>query len=258
MWTSKNKILVGGDSGAILDKTHGHWAKIWADKNNYEADFCGDVGSGHVVNVTKMMDYDFSDYNFLIYFSGDFLASTTTFENIDFSSTDNFVEHLSNRKTLFKKLAYVDPKSTTKNDFKWLMNNSFNTQITMSLEPEDFNKTFKNHLLKSTDVFYSVSNLQHVLQSNYFALLSLIQHANILNKKLFIVDNHDQLNYVLLNNGRSYHNNNLFFNLGNMRMYPNHHPNDSDMEKSINQTSKTNHKILFRKFSKFLSMTDNV
>ena len=44
-----------GDSYAVLDSEHGHWAKFWADNNNHQLDFFGLEGS-NLVNIAQVVE----------------------------------------------------------------------------------------------------------------------------------------------------------------------------------------------------------
>jgi len=49
------KYAVIGDSYAVLDDEHSHWAKFWAEKNNHGVDFYGLEGS-NLVNISYLLD----------------------------------------------------------------------------------------------------------------------------------------------------------------------------------------------------------
>lgn len=72
---AKFKVLVLGDSFALLDKTHSHWIKIWANRHGGTTEHMGYSGDGHVSIVNKTLHAvdDWSQYAAVFYCITDFL-----------------------------------------------------------------------------------------------------------------------------------------------------------------------------------------
>lgn len=70
---AKFKILVVGDSFALLDKKHSHWARLWAHKLNGETDHIAMSGGSHVsiVNHAIAVKPNLSEYAGVMYFITD-------------------------------------------------------------------------------------------------------------------------------------------------------------------------------------------
>lgn len=49
------RYAIVGDSYAVVDPVHSHWAQIWADTNNHQIDFFGLEGS-NLVNISHVVD----------------------------------------------------------------------------------------------------------------------------------------------------------------------------------------------------------
>lgn len=49
------RYAVVGDSYAVVDPEHGHWAQYWADNNNHRVDFYGLEGS-NLVNISHVVE----------------------------------------------------------------------------------------------------------------------------------------------------------------------------------------------------------
>lgn len=61
------RYAVVGDSYAVVDPLHGHWAKFWAEKNSHEIDFFGLEGS-NLVNISHVVErLDHSRYDGVIF-----------------------------------------------------------------------------------------------------------------------------------------------------------------------------------------------
>lgn len=61
------RYAVVGDSYAVVDEHHSHWAKIWADINNHQIDFYGLEGS-NLVNIAHVVDrLNHSEYDGVIF-----------------------------------------------------------------------------------------------------------------------------------------------------------------------------------------------
>ena len=70
---AKFKILVVGDSFALLDKKHSHWARIWAQKLGGDTEHVAIGGGSHVsiVNHAIAARPDLSEYAGVMYFITD-------------------------------------------------------------------------------------------------------------------------------------------------------------------------------------------
>lgn len=70
---AKFKILVVGDSFALLDKKHSHWARIWAQKMGGDTEHLAIGGGSHVtiVNHAVSVKQDLSEYSGVMYFITD-------------------------------------------------------------------------------------------------------------------------------------------------------------------------------------------
>jgi len=70
---AKFKILVVGDSFALLDKKHSHWARLWAHKLNGETEHVAMSGGSHVsiVNHAMAVKPNLSEYAGVMYFITD-------------------------------------------------------------------------------------------------------------------------------------------------------------------------------------------
>ncbi len=70
---AKFKILVVGDSFALLDKKHSHWARIWANKLGGETEHLAFSGGSHVtiVNHAVTVKPDLREYAGVMYFITD-------------------------------------------------------------------------------------------------------------------------------------------------------------------------------------------
>ena len=57
------RYAIVGDSYAVLDSEHGHWAKFWADNNNHQLDFFGLEGSNlvNIAQIVERLDYTLYD-----------------------------------------------------------------------------------------------------------------------------------------------------------------------------------------------------
>lgn len=72
------KYILVGDSYGVLDETHSHWAKLWADKHGHTVDLLGLEGS-NLVNISSFVDsLDLSSYDGLIYHFTSLLRTETT------------------------------------------------------------------------------------------------------------------------------------------------------------------------------------
>lgn len=61
------RYAVVGDSYAVVDPNHGHWAQYWADNNNHQIDFYGLEGS-NLVNIAHIVErLDHSKYDGVIF-----------------------------------------------------------------------------------------------------------------------------------------------------------------------------------------------
>lgn len=72
------KFIVVGDSYAVHDKDHSHWAKLWADKHGHAIDLLGLEGSNLVNISTFVENLNLSSYDGLIYQFTSLLRSETT------------------------------------------------------------------------------------------------------------------------------------------------------------------------------------
>jgi len=71
------KYVLVGDSYGVLDETHSHWAKLWADKHGHEIDLLGLEGS-NLVNISTLVEQiDLEQYDGLIYHFTSLLRSET-------------------------------------------------------------------------------------------------------------------------------------------------------------------------------------
>ena len=70
---AKFKALVCGDSFALLDKKHGHWLKIWAERHHGTTEHIGISGGNHVDIVHHLLQtVRWSDYDIVFYCITDF------------------------------------------------------------------------------------------------------------------------------------------------------------------------------------------
>ncbi len=71
------KYVLVGDSYGVLDETHSHWAKLWANKHGHEIDLLGLEGS-NIVNISTLVEQlDLRQYDGLIYHFTSLLRTET-------------------------------------------------------------------------------------------------------------------------------------------------------------------------------------
>ena len=76
------KYAVIGDSYAVVDKAHSHWAKFWAEKHTHEIDFFGLEG-GNLVNISYLAEHiDLDSYDgVIIHFTSLLRAEGCTYKD---------------------------------------------------------------------------------------------------------------------------------------------------------------------------------
>jgi hypothetical protein len=75
------RYAVVGDSYAVLDQHHSHWAKLWAEKNNHTVELLGLEGSNHVNISSFVQNIDLTNYDGVIYQFTSLLRTETTSTN---------------------------------------------------------------------------------------------------------------------------------------------------------------------------------
>jgi len=75
------RYAVVGDSYAVVDPEHGHWAKFWAENNNHQIEFFGLEGS-NLVNIAHVVErLDSSKYDGVIFhYTSPLRAEGSTYE----------------------------------------------------------------------------------------------------------------------------------------------------------------------------------
>ena len=170
------KILVCGDSYATLDNVHKHWATLWAVQKGHNTVHQGYPGESHVNIVTKLLQNDVTQYDFVIYHVTDYLRAQVDLK------TSNFDNILSKVLGI-----YSDANFTTPKGLKMLEGHNIKAGIeydAINISPNNLDSTMEqdNFCRQKSKEFYQSINLYWLLRANYNSVLLLaetLKHRNI-------------------------------------------------------------------------------
>lgn len=162
-------VLVGGDSFAVLDPTHGHWAHTVFGNTKHVAF----PGGNHVAICTKLNALDLTKYKSIVY-------HITSFTRAECLSSEISVEEALDR--LIKLDDTIDNFSRLISD----MNNSGTGFLD--------NNWYQSspgwlHDCKGTRMkeFYASVNTRWLLKASFNSMMSLVYHANSVNVPIVLV-----------------------------------------------------------------------
>lgn len=246
-------LLVLGDSYALLDDNHGHWASMWADVNNINITHMGYPGAGHVHIINKFLEKQIllEKYDTIFYSVTDFLRADVTAKKNKLEQIDTILTYYDGmpwepmNKSLsdisIKELAHASP-------------NLLNRLKTISQEDQDWYAETFNYtgeeveeridiMIKNMEGFYNSMLTQWITRANLFALETLILKCR-----------EKDINLVLVMwPGVEMHKDNFdgaqVFNCTNFDY-------NDDKNDSRNHLTKYNHKKLLVKFTKEIKNGD--
>ena len=180
---SKN-LLVLGDSYALIDDSHGHWASMWADVNNINITHMGYPGAGHVNIINKFLvdPSSIEKYDTIFYNVTDFLRADVSAKNNKLDQIDNILMYYNGMPSepINKSLSDIPDK-----EMAHASPNLLNRLKTISQEDKDwYAKTFNytdeegeeriNIMIKNMEGFYNSMLIQWISRANLFAVETLI------------------------------------------------------------------------------------
>jgi len=190
-------LLVLGDSYALLDDKHGHWASMWADVNNIKIDHMGYPGAGHVHIINKFLVKPIllEKYDAIFYSVTDFLRADVTAKKNKLAQIDSILEHykIMPREPMAKSLSDI-----TDRELAHAYPNLLNRLKTISQEDQDrYAKTLNytneeieeriDIMIKNIEGFYNSMLIQWITRANLFALETLILKCREKNINLVLV-----------------------------------------------------------------------
>ena len=162
-------VLVGGDSFAVLDPTHGHWAHSVFGNTKHVAM----PGDNHVSICTKLNSLDLTKYRVIVYHITSFTRAECFSSEVSFAETLDRLIDFDSQSDSFERLV-----SEMKNSGVGHFDNA--NYLT---SPSWLDKS-KGTKMKE---FYSSVSTRWLLKANFNSMMSLIHHANSVNIPIVLV-----------------------------------------------------------------------
>ena len=183
---AKFKLLVVGDSFALLDQKHGHWAKIWAQSQGGTTEHIAWGGASHVQIVSHVLgqDIDWRSISGVLYFVTDFFRMEAVNDDmIPPGLGPDLLKHVSQRG--IDMLLYMNNWKDPNYDESWRTVLDGN-----HTSPESWPQTFKlcgalpvdYGTLKPTTALYDNISLRWVARANFNSFKLFARTVKLIHK----------------------------------------------------------------------------
>jgi len=174
-------LLVLGDSYALLDEKHGHWASMWADINNISVTHMGYPGAGHVHIINKFLaDPIFIEkYDTIFYSVTDFLRADVPAVKDKKDNIETYYNRL-RKKQIGKSLSDISDRELAHASPSLLNSLETISQEDLAQYANLLNYTNEqvkeriNIQIKNIKGFYNSMLIEWISRANLFAVETLI------------------------------------------------------------------------------------
>jgi hypothetical protein len=179
---SKRKILVIGDSFAVLDPDHSHWVDVWAQQHDIEVEHFAHPGN-NAVNIVSEFEIVYKepyDFDYVVFQVPDFFRSEVASVRLDQPVTP--VDRIDYLTELFKNKSFLDctindnspenfkeflPNYFTKFSIEHVQTGQWLGKLDQSLKDYSFrDRSFYEHTAR----FYESASPRWLFRSNLTAL----------------------------------------------------------------------------------------